>query len=57
MVDRLKLATPGDIIYLLDWPPVASVHVLFAVAVLGVVRFLMFEKTDSTNERVASAKR
>jgi hypothetical protein len=30
----------NDIIYLLGWPPVLSVHVLFAIAVIGVYRFL-----------------
>ncbi|MFT5210154.1 MAG: hypothetical protein ACI9CE_001878 [Flavobacterium sp.] len=39
-----KASTANDIIFLLGWPPVASVHLLFALAVLGVVRFLKLEK-------------
>lgn len=39
-----KASTANDIIYLLGWPPVASVHLLFGFAVLGVVRFLKLEK-------------
>jgi hypothetical protein len=30
----------NDMIYLIGWPPVVAVHVLFALAVLGVVRHL-----------------
>jgi hypothetical protein len=35
-----KDSLANDIIYLLGWPPVLSVHVLFAIAVIGVYRFL-----------------
>ena len=34
-----KESLANDIIYLLGWPPVVSVHILFFLAVLGVVRF------------------
>ena len=39
-----KASTANDTIYLLGWPPVMSVHLLFALAVLGVIRFLKLEK-------------
>jgi len=35
-----KDSLANDVIYLFGWPPVMAVHVLFAVAVLGVWRFL-----------------
>jgi len=34
-----KDSLANDIIYLLGWPPVVSVHILFILAVIGVVRF------------------
>lgn len=34
-----KEGLANDVIYLLGWPPVVSVHILFFLAVLGVVRF------------------
>ena len=30
----------NNIIYLMGWPPIVSVHILFAVAVIGVFKFL-----------------
>jgi hypothetical protein len=35
-----KESLANDVIYLLGWPPVVSVHLLFAIAVIGVYRFL-----------------
>ena len=35
-----KPGLANDMIYLVGWPPVVAVHVLFALAVLGVVRYL-----------------
>ena len=34
-----KDSLANDIIYLLGWPPVVSVHILFILAVIGVMRF------------------
>jgi hypothetical protein len=34
-----KESLANDVIYLLGWPPVVSVHILFILAVIGVVRF------------------
>lgn len=34
-----KESLANDVIYLLGWPPVVSVHLLFAIAVIGVYRF------------------
>jgi|TARA_B110000503_G_scaffold46611_1_gene76078 hypothetical protein len=36
----------NDIIYLFGWPPVVCVHILFAIAILGVYRFL--QKTPAS---------
>jgi len=35
-----KASLAGDVIYLLGWPPVVSVHILFGLAVFGVWKFL-----------------
>ena len=35
-----KDSLASDVIYLLGWPPVVSVHILFALAVMGVYRYL-----------------
>jgi hypothetical protein len=35
-----KPGVANDVIYLFGWPPVVAVHVLFAVATIGVVRYL-----------------
>jgi hypothetical protein len=34
-----KEGLANDVIYLLGWPPVVSVHILFLLAVIGVYRF------------------
>ena len=35
----------NDIIYLLGWPPIISVHILFGLAALGIWRYLKAEAT------------
>lgn len=35
-----KAGLANDVIYLFGWPPVLAVHILFAVAVIGLVRYL-----------------
>ena len=35
-----KASLANDVIYLLGWPPVIAVHLLFIVAIFGVVKFL-----------------
>ena len=35
-----KASLANDVIYLLGWPPVLCVHIVFAIAVIGVVRYL-----------------
>lgn len=42
-----KAGLANDVIYLLGWPPVMAVHILFAVAVLGVWRFLKANPADA----------
>ncbi|TFH25594.1 MAG: hypothetical protein E4H03_00240 [Myxococcales bacterium] len=42
-----KPGLANDIIYLFGWPPVVAVHLLFAVAALGVFRYL--GDRDTTN--------
>ena len=41
-----KESLANDVIYLLGWPPVLSVHVLFAIALLGVYRYLKLPAND-----------
>ena len=38
----------NDVIYLLGWPPVLCVHVVFFIAVLGVYRFLQLPADDKS---------
>jgi hypothetical protein len=40
-----KGGTANDIIYLFGWPPVVAVHIMLALAVWGVWRFLRYEKS------------
>jgi hypothetical protein len=42
-----KPALANDIIYLLGWPPIISVHILFGVAALGIWRYLKEESHSS----------
>ena len=35
-----KASLANDVIYLHGWPPVLCVHIVFAIAVIGVVRYL-----------------
>ena len=35
-----KASLANDVIYLLGWPPVLCVHIVFALAVIGVYRYL-----------------
>ena len=41
-----KESLANDVIYLPGWPPVLSVHVLFAIALLGVYRYLKLPAND-----------
>jgi hypothetical protein len=43
-----KPALANDIIYLLGWPPIIAVHVLFAIASLGVFRYLKEDRKDKS---------
>ena len=43
-----KESLANDVIYLLGWPPVVCVHVLFALAVVGVYRYLKVQEEEST---------
>ncbi|MFT7244482.1 MAG: hypothetical protein ACI82A_001839 [Candidatus Azotimanducaceae bacterium] len=42
-----KASLANDVIYLLGWPPVMAVHILFAVAMLGVWRFIKAHPADA----------
>ena len=44
----------NDVIYLLGWPPVICVHILFFIAVLGVYRYLRLPDAEAEQ---AAAKR
>ena len=44
--DPFKDSLANDVIYLLGRPPVLSVHVLFAIATLGVYRYLKLPAND-----------
>ncbi len=39
-----KPGLANDIIFLLGWPPIVSVHILFGVATLGIWRYLKDSK-------------
>lgn len=40
----------NDILYLVGWPPVVCVHVMLALTIVGVVRYLRESKTNSDSE-------
>jgi len=42
-----KASLANDVIYLMGWPPVLAVHILFTVAIFGVWRFV---KDDSNTD-------
>lgn len=35
-----KASLANDVIFLFGWPPIVAVHIMFAVAILGVYRYL-----------------
>lgn len=39
-----KSGLANDVIYLMGWPPVISVHIMLALSVLGVCRYLRSDK-------------
>ena len=41
-----KASLANDVIYLLGWPPVIAVHLLFIVAIFGVVKFLRSHSSE-----------
>ncbi len=42
-----KASLANDVIYLLGWPPVLCVHIVFAIAVIGVVRYLRLPEIEN----------
>lgn len=42
-----KASLANDVIYLLGWPPVLCVHIVFAIAVIGVVRYLRLPEVEN----------
>jgi hypothetical protein len=42
-------ALANDIIYLLGWPPIIAVHILFGVATFGIIRYLRENRRDQAD--------
>jgi len=43
-----KAGMANDVIFLFGWPPIVAVHILFGVAILGVVRYLRATRQDGS---------